>query len=362
MQRRHANTENPVQSKQPDSSGSKASVQSVTGEMDMRMRDENMRGHMIMLKKIMMSYVQTKIKKLITATLKHGVWLVFHGIDATNLHFSNKFIHTHFIHVALIPNTQSGQSNQTPDFQNAKKIVLNTLIAEMNEVMVGLCNMDKCTDIKTIANHCGRSTINSEKFFTPKSSAESNHAAIEFNYHSGGDKTQPVVLIEALPECTASPLDNYGVKFLPLGFVYNSIMFGPQTETIKYIRKNFTTALIRQELTFSYPIVEALIRECFPGVSVMKSGSSSVAGARVTQLIVAAPESAKLNELHAQMKKELGESAREDINKSVSFPVMFERSVALGFLPDDASFQSATNNDYNKTIIVELKTELVGVL
>ena len=163
MRRRTAKPSKTNSSAPPAAESPKTTPKINVETTEMVIVDEAMRGNMIMLKKILVDYVSIKVKRLVANTLKHGVWLVFDGIDALNMHFTNKRMHIHFFHLALIPNTNI---NNKQDFQTASDAVAKVLAAEMNEVLVGLANLDKCTSTKGIVANCGRTIISTEKYFT----------------------------------------------------------------------------------------------------------------------------------------------------------------------------------------------------
>lgn len=295
--------------------------------------DDTLKNNMIALKKIMFGYVKSKVRKLTTSVLQHGVWLTFDEFDAVNLHFANKPIHNNTINLALV-----ASGTTTPNFAVSRSEVATAITAELNEVMTGLANLDKCTEIRRISNMCGRDTVNTERYF----SVGVNDSCINFNYHLGGHKQHQFVLITSYEDSelmTYEPMDSYGVKFLPLSFVST------------HSQSRLEAALHRSNLTFSYPVAERIARDSFPALANLKCGSAAI----VEKAISDNPRLQKDEGLRSLMMSEVTKTGKQDLASMLQTATFIRRATELGLLPNDEQFQASITNDYNNIIISEIK-------
>ena len=294
--------------------------------------DRKLEPSMKMLKKIVMYYVNMKVKRLVAAVLKFGVWLAYDGIDAVNMHFSGDTIHNHFIHLCVLKNSEADVIAKPSEAIND---ILRVLVADLNDLVVELTNNESCKEIRKIVNHCSTTTINQERYF----SKEGSSAYFNYTDRKGKGKKFEFVRVDDLTKLDTEAMENFGMKYT-------------------HLKHADVKILQRKNLTFCYPAMERLLRVCFPAIAHMKCKSQSVVSKSITKL-VASNQSAQ--DYHETLLQELQlEIANQTQSELITLDELLRRAVCFGYIPDNDKVIKRLNNDYNITILRELKTEMFG--
>ena len=330
------------------------------GSQSMLSSDPKIRGHMISLKKIMMPCLQDKIKSYTSTLIRDNAILFYAGIDATNLHFSNKATHTGFIELGLTLRSDPLQADLQVRLKNAMKILMDLILAEFNEIMTVLAGDKTCLLTREILGECKSGGEKDGKYFVVAGSGE--RQTIDFRMNDGN---QPFLEIRYIQNA-AQLFEKYGVFYMPLKMVAADIKVGMArygTPDWAFRETTFQQAITRGGLTLTNWTFYSLLRECFPAVTMRKM---KVREAVINMIEVnvqrASLESnqADVNKLKKDLNAELDAYQNDaQLERVLNFDTMFKRCVLLGYLPNHEEFQEVLNNTYNQAILREIRVVML---
>lgn len=333
------------------------------------------RNEGILLKKLLMHVIEKKVRTLVPQCLTDGVWLTFAGIDAINFHFTNGDIHTSIVELALIKNegssgginpssslsslsTSAGSTNSA--FDKVCKMVQDELIDVMNSTLLDLHNDESMTMTKQILGKCSEKSFETGNFFEVNNS-NPNRKTIEFIVENNLISSNKFVFIEIriMENITRIPFDRFGLRYLPLGFVYSDINTAQERyggSDWKDRQDQIKNLLEKKDLTLSFWTTSEICRECYPNVGFKRIGYAKPALANFDQNLINAPQiySKQIGELRNNMNEEVNDMTFKDLNLTN----LIQRGIYLGFLPDISKFRTVLDNYFNNAILRELHTEL----
>jgi hypothetical protein len=319
------------------------------GSKSMLSSSSKIRGHMINLKKIMMPVLQDKMKTFVSKFIRENVILFYAGIDAVNLHFSNKAIHTGFIELGI-----SFQSGAKED-QSKLTEVAGVILSDLREAITVFASESSCVITREILDDCN--TPDDGIYFTCDNQT-GDRRVISFKC---GDDEQPFVEIRHIPYATTL-FEKFGTFYMPLKFVQSDIKIGMSkygAPDWKFREEALLEAITRGGLTFTGWTTYSLVRECFPSITMrkMKVRESVLA---MIEANVARASNENSADTVAKIKKDLMselDKYQDDtlLSNILTFEILFRRSVIMGFLPSQREFEEVIHNTYNDVIVKELR-------
>ena len=341
------------------------------GAKSMLSSDVRTRGHMINLKKIMMPFLQDKMKNLVSMLIRDSVVLFYAGIDATNLHFSNKATHTGFIELGMTLRAWSSAdqagATQVPEatrIESGMKLALDFILKEFNEFMTLLAGDLSCTLSREILADCKADGEKDGRYFVTITPSGVTCDRQTLDLRLDGD-FQPFLEIRYIPN--ADPLfEKYGVFYTPLKTIAADIKIGmAKYGTSDWAFRDITLqqAIERGGLTLTHWTTYSLLRECFPAITMRKMKvREAVLNMIEVNLLRAGLEmsSADIYKLKKELHSELDDYQNDArLDQVLNFKTLFKRSIMLGFLPPNAEFEEVLDNTYNAAILREIRVVML---
>ena len=321
--------------------------------------NSKMRGDMTNLKKMIIPNIRSKIKHSISAALQHGAYLCYGGVDSINLHFAGVPIHTHFTEFVLL--NKSGPSTR---FDLCITLAITEILLKtMNEFLINMVGDESCVITRAILRDWDAEGGFKGDYFSLRS-VSTDRYLIDFQYDISKPeiKRQPFIEIRILKDVKVSPFESDGIYFLPFGTVVNDInvmsanIGGPDWV---YRSDCLKECLSRTNTSLSYPAFNAMLRVCFPGVTMKKMGVRESVISLIEEAIYNAPQNrgGTLTALQTELFEEIKKSSDIDyLRSSVTFDNFMRRSRILGFIPEvDPRNGDIINNPYNLTSFEEYK-------
>ncbi len=327
--------------------------------------DPKVRGHMITLKKIMLPFIQDKMKGLVTILLRKNTTILYSGIDSANLHFSNKAIHTGFIELVVVKKIGYTEAVNTKD---VLKSSADCIIQELNEVALGLASDQSCVMTKEIFKDLKSEGGLNGEYFRIASDSE-DRITIDFIYnisHFNEPSFQPFVEIRYLDGMQIHIFEKYGIFYMPLGSIYADVRAGLYrygTPDWNFRETTLQQTVTRSGLTFSHWTIHTLLKLCYPSIAMRKMKSEDDVLKLINASMAFSPpnNAAQVNKLNLAMIAELKDCNNDAyLAKILTFDELYYRSFILGFLPENRQFRETLNNTYNHTILREVKISLLG--
>lgn len=330
------------------------------GSRSMLSSDPKIRGHMINLKKIMLPCLQDKMKGFTSTLIRDNVVIFYAGMDATNLHFSNKATHTGFIELGLTVRQDQSQTDPHVRLKNAMKQLMDLILTEFNEMMTVLAGDKTCLLTREILGDCGASGEKDGKYFISAGSQE--RQTIDFRMNDGN---QPFLELRHIQNASIL-FEKYGVFYMPLKMVAADIKVGMATYGTSdwaFRDTTFQQAITRGGLTLTNWTFYSLLRECFPAVTMRKMKVREAVVSMIEANIQRASlesNQADVNKLKKDLNAELDAYQNDaELERVLNFDTMFRRCVLLGYLPNHEEFQEVLNNTYNQAILREIRVVLL---
>lgn len=303
-----------------------------------------------------MDTIQNKVRKLVPQCLTEGAWLCFAGIDALNFHFTNSEIHTGIVELALISDKSF---DGTPDFKKVSAMIIEELSKLMNETLLLLHSDERMVLTKRLLEKCSTSCFTENSFFEVNHD-DPNRIKISFNSELHREKFT-FIEIRIMENVTRTPFDRFGLRYLPLGFVYSDINSaqerygGNDWKDREDIIKN---TLQKKDITLSFWTTSEIAKECFPAVAFKKIGVAKPAIAKFEENLTSAPQiySRQVGNLKLEINSEIADTKFTSLN----LKSLIQRATYLGFFPDNTRFHDSLDNYFNNAILRELLTELIG--
>lgn len=318
-----------------------------------------MRGDMTNLKKMLLPNVKSKVKQATSIALQHNVMLCYGGVDSINLHFAGIPIHTHFVEFVLLPKSDSGAKFDLALNQGVGEIFMKGL----NEMLISMAGDETCTTTRKILSDWKAEGGIGGDYFTLKTISHDRHL-INFNYNVDSPEkgSQPFIEIRVLPDLKVSPFESDGIYFIPFGSAVRDINImtanvgGPDWA---YRSDCLKECLGRTNTSLSYFAFQAMLRICFPGVTMKKMSVREAVEALITEAIFNAPQNhgGTLTALKTELLKEIDLSSNlPKLTESVTFENFVRRARILGLIPEvDMRTGDIISNPYNVTTFEEFK-------
>jgi hypothetical protein len=326
--------------------------------------NSKMRGDMTNLKKMVFPNIRSKVKQSTSMALQHGAYLCYGGVDSINLHFAGIPIHTHFTEFVLLP-----KSEATTRFDLCVNLAISDILLKaMNEFLISMAGDESCTITRSILSDWDAEGGFKGDYFSLRTVSPDRYL-IDFNYNVSKSQhsTQPFVEIRVLREVKVSPFENDGIYFMPFGTVVNDInvmsasLGGPDW---LYRSDCLKECLTRTNTSLSYTAFNAMLRVCFPGVTMKKMGLKEAVVALIEEAIFNAPQNrgGALTALKTELLEEISRCAQvQFLKKTVTFENFMHRSRILGFIPEvDMRTGDIIDNPYNVTSFEEYKKVNLG--
>lgn len=314
----------------------------------------DVKGIMVVLKKIFMPVVCKKVRKTVSTCLSKGVWLCFSGIDAINFHFTNSNIHTGVIEMALLP----AKDHTNPDFND----VVGTLIGEfsvlLNETFIHLNNNANMTMTRDLMERLTRNSNGTVREFFQPNLSDTQKLTIDLQYNGN---SYPIMEFRVMANIYRTPFDRFGLRYLPIGFVHSDFNTAQERyggDDWHQRQELLQQIMARPDITLSFWTASEIAKECFPGVATKRIGSSKVATTKFAENVAQAPQMylQQLNDIKADIATEV----TDQLIKCLNLKSLVQRATYLGYFPDHTQFHDALDNYYNTAIVRELRTELCG--
>lgn len=335
------------------------------GAKSMLSSDAKIRGHMINLKKIMMSNLQEHMKSLTSSLIRDNVVIFYTGIDAVNLHFSNKATHTGFIELGLTIRTASESDVVAKTsiplqtrLQTSMKIAMDIILKNFNEFMTQLAGNPSCILTHEILADCKADGEKDGNYFVLGGSGE--RQTVDFRLNGG---TQP--FFELRYVANASPLfEKYGVFYSTLKMIASDIKTGMAkygTSDWAFRDSTLQEALTRGGLTLTHWTIYSLLRECFPAIAMRKMKVREAVVSMIELNVGRTASQREANQLKSELYQELDDYQNDAaLTNMLTFAVFFGRCVAIGLLPDQEEFQETLDNTYNAAILREIRVVMLS--
>ena len=319
----------------------------------------DVRGQMIILKKIIIPSTRDKIRDLLVSSLKKGVWIAFGGIDGLNMQFANKSVHIGHIELVLIPDESQSEHHYDEVMQN----LINHLTEEYNEVLGMLANSENAPKTHDLMKVTDPACQNDGKFFVAQEFE--NRSTINYRCVSMGTSIeQPVVEIRVLKHEKLKPLKKYSLYHLTLSQIWRDVQVNLGTfgeHDWSHRNANLTHALHRDDLTFAFETIQSIMKVCFPAITVKESMSRQAGLDLFTKTLEVAPAtfSAEQQTLLKIVKSEIdGES--DSIIKRATFEEFMKRGQVLGILPPDDGFLRCIDNVFNRNLLSQIRNKVAA--
>jgi hypothetical protein len=336
-------------------------VQSVKHSTDVECvisENTKMRGDMTNLKKMILPNIRAKVKHATSVALQHDTYLCYGGVDAINMHFAGVPIHTHFVEFVLL-----NKSDNTR-FDLCITLAINEILVKaMNDFLIVMAGDETCKITREILKDWDAEGGFKGDYFTLQTISPERHF-INFNYNISKSEInqQPFIEIRILKDLKVSPFECDGIYFLPFGNVVNDInvsfasVGGPDWV---YRSDCLKECLSRTNTSLSYSAFNAMLRVCFPGVTMKKMGVKPAVQSLIEEAIFNAPQNrgGALATLKVELFAEINKyDQREFLLQTVTFDNFIRRSRILGFTPEpDTRTGDIINNPYNITTFEEYK-------
>jgi hypothetical protein len=318
-----------------------------------------MRGDMTNLKKMLLPNVKSKVKQGTSIALQHGVMLCFGGVDSINLHFAGVPIHTHFVEFVLI-----AKPGAQPRFDLAvSQGVQDIIVKGFNDMLIDMAGDESCVVTRKILSDWKAEGGIGGDYFTLKTVSPDRHL-IHFNYNidASQKESQPFIEVRVLADLKVSPFESDGIYFLPFGSVVRDInVMSASVGGPDWIYRSdcLKECLARTNTSLSYFAFQAMLRICFPGVTMLKMGVKESVVALVTEAVFNAPQNhgGTLTALKTELLREIDlTSNTPKLAETVTFENFVRRARILGLIPEvDMRTGDIITNAYNMTTFEEFK-------
>jgi hypothetical protein len=318
-----------------------------------------MRGDMTNLKKMLMPNIKSKVKLTVSTALQQGAYLCYSGVDSINMHFAGIPVHTHFVEFVLIPKSGANTRYDLCVSLGIKEV----LIKAMNDFLISMATDESCVVTRKILSDLDAEGGYKGDYFALRALSKERYL-IDFNYQVSQPqhKIQPFAEIRVLNDFKVSPFESDGIYFVPFGSVVQDInvmsssVGGPDWN---YRLECLKECLSRTNTSLSYFAFQAMLRICFPGVTMIKMGVREGVESLITEAIFNAPQNrgGGLTALKSELLEEINKSNNmAELSKRVTFENFTRRARILGLIPEpDMRTGDIITNAYNITTFEEFK-------
>jgi hypothetical protein len=318
---------------------------------------------MINLKKITLPFIVDKMKDIGSLLITRNVTLMFTGIDAVNMHFSNKAMHTGFIEFIV---TKANATTTEVQLEEAlKSVIVSEICRELNEVLTGLASDATCIVTRQILSECKADGGYKGAYFVP-TKVSPDRTTIDFYYampQKGAQlpKKQAFVEIRLMPDLKITALQKGCYYYTPLAFVCEDVMVGVNkfdNSDWSFREQVLKQCLERSGMSISYWTFQALVRFCFPSLLMRKMKQKEAVQDLLNKTFEDSPFANKktLEALKVKMLAELEDYKNDKhLEAILTFDTLYERSIMLGFFPEIDDLRRNLNNTYNQVNVREIR-------